>query len=344
MTDGIASASAGSRPKRSASSAHALRLARRPEAGVLVAAIVVYLFFAYSTHGHGFVSLNGTANWLNLAAELGIIAVPVGLLMIAGEFDLSIGSVIGAASIIMALGTTSFGVSIWVVVAIAIGFGVFVGFINGVFAVRTGLPSFIVTLASNFIVAGAGLAISRAAANTTTISVTTTPLSKAVFAGRWEQANISILWWLAITAVCGLVLARTTFGNWIYATGGNPAAARAAGVPVARVRIILFVLTGAAAAFLGVLQAIEFNSGNASNGQGYIFQAPIAAVIGGVLLSGGYGSAFGVLVGAAIYGIISTGVFYTGWNTDWVLLFVGALLLLAVLANNYFRHLALRSM
>jgi simple sugar transport system permease protein len=138
-----------------------------------------------------------------------------------------------------------------------------------------------------------------------------------------------------------IVLKRTVFGNWIYATGGNPEAARAAGVPTNRVKIITFAFAGFSAALLGIIQAVQFNSGNAAAGQGYVFQAPIAAVIGGVLLTGGYGSAIGILFGVCAYGIIGTGVFYTGWQADWVLLFVGTLLLLAVLANGLFRRIAI---
>jgi simple sugar transport system permease protein len=96
-----------------------------------------------------------------------------------------------------------------------------------------------------------------------------------------------------------------------------------------------------AAALVGALQTVEFHSGNAANGQGYVFQAPIVAVIGGVLLGGGYGSPIGIFLGSIIYGIISVGIFYTGWNTDWLLLILGTLLLAAVLANSYFRRLAL---
>ena len=169
----------------------------------------------------------------------------------------------------------------------------------------------------------------------------TTPLVDFVFAKQWGQANIAILWWIGLTLLAAQVLTRTPFGNWIYATGGHPVAARGAGVPTSLVKVVLFTMTSLAAVFVGALQSVEFHSGNAANGQGYVFQAPIVAVIGGVLLGGGYGSAFGLFLGSVIYGVISVGIFYTGWNTDWLLLFLGVLLLAAVLANSYFRRLAL---
>ena len=319
------------------------RVLMRAEIGAFFALIVVYTFFAIVTAHTSFFGFNGTASWLNTAAELGIIALAVGLLMIACELDLSIGSVLGASSILLAIGCTIYGINVWVMILIVLAVAGLVGFVNGFISERTGLPSFIVTLATNFAVAGAALGLSRLLTNTTSISMTSTPEADFLFAGRWGQANISILWWFGLTFAVAWILGRTRFGNWIFATGGNLVAARGAGVPVGRVKILLFMGSSLAAALVGIIQTVEFHSGNAANGQGYVFQAPIVAVIGGVLLTGGYGSAFGIALGAALYGVISVGIFYTGWNTDWVQLFLGGLLLAAVLANSYFRRLALTS-
>lgn len=314
---------------------------RRPEFGAFAAFILTYVFFAIVTSGAGFVSINGISGWLNLAAELGIVAIPVGLLMISGEFDLSIGSTVGAASMVVAIGTSFLGMPVWPMIGLALVVGALIGLANGIVVVKTNLASFIVTLATNFIVIGATMGVSRLVANVTSASIVSSESAKLVFASRLGQANISILWWILTALVCGWVLGRTTFGNWIYATGGNLIAARSAGVPVERVKILLFVLTGVAAAFVGVLQGIQWNSGNSTYGQGYVFQAPIVVVIGGVLLGGGYGSVAGIFIGTAIFGVISTGIFYTGWSTDWIQLFLGVLLGAAVLANNYVRRIAL---
>ncbi len=318
-----------------------MRLVRRPEFGALAAFVLTYIFFALVTQGAGFVSINGTAGWLNLAAELGIIAIPVGMLMIAGEFDLSIGSTVGAASMVVAIGTSFFDLPIWPTIALALAMGALIGLINGLVVVKTNLPSFIVTLATNFMVLGSTLGFSRLIAQVTSSSIVQSDTARAVFAAKWGQANISILWWILAALAGGWVLGKTTFGNWIFATGGNLQAARGAGVPVERVKILLFVATGFAAAFVGILQGVQWNSGNSTYGQGYVFQAPIVVVIGGVLLGGGYGSVTGIFIGTAIFGVISTGIFYTGWSTDWVLLFLGGLLAAAVLANNYVRRMAL---
>lgn len=318
-------------------------LIRRPELGAIAAFVLTYLFFAVVTSGADFVSLDGTAGWLNLAAELGIVAVPIGLLMVAGEFDLSIGSVVGMASMILALGTRIYGLPDWAMIVLALGAGALVGLINGYVVVRTALPSFIVTLATNFIVIGGTMGVSRLIANVTSGSVAVSEPVKWLFAARWDQANISILWWAVVALLGWWVLAKSAFGSWIYATGGNLTAARGAGVPVERVKIALFVSTGLAAALVGIVQAVQWNSGNSTYGMGYVFQAPIVAVIGGVLLTGGYGSVVGIVFGTALFGVISTGIFYTGWNTDWVQLFLGLLLGAAVLANTWIRRLALQA-
>ena len=308
-------------------------MARRPEFGAVVATALVYLFFAITTQGAGFVSIDGTAGWLDTAAELGIIAIPVGVLMVAGEFDLSVGSIVGASAVFLAIGTTIFNVPFWLMIAIVLLAGACVGLINGIITVRTGLPSFIVSLAASFCVSGGATGLARLLTNTTNISVNPPPDVHLLFGSAWGQANVSILWWIAVTAAAGIVLSRTAFGNWIYATGGDPVAARGAGVPTNLVKVVLFVATGFAAAFVGVIQGVEYHSGNATAGLGYVFQSIIVAVVGGVLLGGGYGSAFGVFLGTMIYGIINVGIFYTGWSTDWVQLFLGVLLLCAVLAN-----------
>lgn len=317
------------------------RLVLRPEAGAFLALVAVYIFFAIFTSHTKFSGLNGTASWLNLAAELGIVSLAVGMLMIAGELDLSIGSVIGASSSALAIGCNLYGINVWVMIPLVLAGAACVGFINGFITERTKLPSFIVTLATNFGVAGAALGLARLFTNTTSTSMVSDPIADIVFAGRWGQANIAIVWWIVLTALVAWTLGRTRFGNWIFATGGNLNAARSAGVPTGRVKTILFVCSALAASLVGIIQTIEFHSGNAANGQGYVFQAPIVAVVGGVLLTGGYGSALGIALGAALYGVISVGIFYTGWSTDWVQLFLGGLLLAAVLANSFFRRLAL---
>ena len=313
---------------------------RRPESGAFVGMLAVYAFFVVAA-GSVFTTLSATATWMNTAAEIGIVAVPIALLLIAGEFDLSTGSVIGASSMVVALGSAHYHLPIGLVIALALALGVTVGLVNGFVLTWTGLPSFVVTLATNFIVAGLALGFASLIVGTTNATLTPPAGARHLFAFQWKDFNGSIAWWLAIAAVGAWVMARTRFGNWILATGGDREAALSAGVPVARVKITLFVATAFCAALLGVIQAVLYTQGDATRGQDFVFDSIIAAVIGGVLLGGGYGSVVGVVFGAATYGIVSGGVFYTGWSTVWVQAFLGGLLLVAVLTNNSFRRLAL---
>lgn len=316
-------------------------LHRRPEFGALIGAIIVYVFFAIFGV-NGFFTLSGTASWMNTAAELGVLAVPIGLLMISGEFDLSVGSVIGASSTIVAMCTAIFGWSLWWGVALALLFALSIGLMNGLIVTTTKLPSFIVTLAGLFIVAGLALGGSRYLIGTTSVSLSATGLSAALFGSRYMGFNVSVLWWIGVVLVASWVLTRTPFGNWIYASGADANAARSAGVPVSRVKIVLFMLSSLGAALVGILQTIQYRGGDVTFGRDFVFAAPVAVVIGGVLLTGGYGSTLGILLGTMIYGIVGLGIFYTGWNSDWAQLVLGTLLLLAVISNNYFRRLAMK--
>ena len=205
--------------------------------------LAVFAFFAFATAGHGFFTSRGAAGWLNVAAELGIVAVPVALLMIAGELDLSVGSLIGATSVLIAVSSGYYGLPIWLSIALAVAIGMAVGWFNGIVVTRTGLPSFIVTLVSMLAVAGLALGVTRFLVGTPNVSIRVDGLWRIVFAGRWGFANISIVWWAAISLLAGWVLFRTQFGNWILATGGEVQAAREAGIRTNRVKIALFVLT-----------------------------------------------------------------------------------------------------
>lgn len=318
------------------------RLLRIGWLGPAVAAVAIWIFFAIFGGAAGFSSLAGTAGWLNTAAELAIIAIPIGLLLIAGEFDLSTGSVVGSAAIIVALGSGFYGLPVALTMTMALALGVLVGCFNASLVITTKLPSFIVTLASNFILAGSALGLSRLISGSSNVSFRDAGWAEPLLASKWWGFfNISILWWLIAAILAAWVLRQTRFGNWILATGGNADAARRAGVPVDRVRLVLFIWTAVSAAFVGIMSAVMYNQGNAAQGQGYVFQTAIAAVIGGVLLSGGFGSVIGICLGCMIYGIVGIGLFYTGWPTDWQQTFIGGLLVVAVLMNDVIRKAAL---
>lgn len=321
---------------------HLARLLASPTFGALIGTVVVYVFFVFTAGSHNFTTLAGTSTWMDSAAEIGIAAIPVALLMISGEFDLSIGSVIGASTLTLSAGTGYYHLALWISLLIVLGIAVLTGLINGFVTVTTRLPSFIVTLATYLGLAGATLAITRLLTQNTTLSLYTKGALHGLFAGSVDQFNVSIIWWFGLAAVAGYALTKTVFGNWIMATGGDREAARQSGIPTDRVKILLFVCSSLGAALVGIIQALEYNGGTVGQGQEFVFDAIIVAVIGGTLLTGGFGSAIGVVFGAMTYGIVSVGIYYTGWPADWSQLILGILLLAAVLTNNYFRKLAIR--
>ena len=151
---------------------------------------------------------------------------------------------------------------------------------------------------------------------------------------------ISIVWWIAITALATWVLMRTRFGNWIFSAGGNADAARNVGVPVNRVKITLFMATATAAWLVATIQLTVVKSADTLRGTQQEFIAIIAAVIGGNLLTGGYGSAIGAALGALIFGMVRQGIVYAGIDADWFQVFLGAMLIVAVLVNNFIRDRA----
>jgi simple sugar transport system permease protein len=230
-----------------------------------------------------------------------------------------------------------------VAVVVAFAVALLVGFFNGYLVIWTGLPSFIVTLAMLFALRGLTIGFSRLLTGRTQIglsdAISGSPL-KPLFAGTVGSFSVSIIWWLGLAVLATWVLQRTVFGNWIFAAGGDPNAARNVGVPVNRVKIILFMCTALSAALLATIQVLDAGSADVLRGELLELQAIAASVIGGVLLTGGYGSVVGALFGALIFGMVQQGIFFIGVSTDWFLVFVGVMLLIAVVFNNIIRKRA----
>ena len=320
------------------------RWATRPEMAAVGGCIVVFIIFAITAGDNGFLSQAGAATYLEVAAHIGIVGVPVALLMIAGEFDLSIGSMVAAASMIIAITVEQYGWPVWAGIAAALAFAAVIGLFNGWVVVTTGLPSFIVTLGMLFALSGATIGLSRLLTSRTQVSLTAPAALDGVlhdiFAGNLGDFAASIVWWFGLVAVGTYVLQATVFGNWIFGSGGDAEAARSVGVPVARTKMILFVCTSVSAALLATIQVLDARSADVLRGSLLELQAIAAAVIGGVLLTGGYGSVIGAAFGALIFGMVRQGIFFTGVDTDWFRLFVGAMILLAVLFNNAVRKRA----
>ncbi len=323
------------------------RLLSRPELGAVGGAVLVWVFFAIVAP-EGFLSLRGTASYLEVAAQIGIPAVAVALLMIGGEFDLSIGSIIGFAGVTMAILGTELGIPLWLGSLIALVFALFVGFLNGYMVVRTKLPSFIITLGGLFIIRGMAIAFTRLVTGRTQIgSLQEVPgyeIMRVIFGTDIPIGNanfpISIIWWVLIAALATWVLLRTRVGNWIFGLGGDEKASRNVGVPVDRLKIGLFMLTAFAAWLVATIQLTVVKSADTLRGQGQEFIFIIAAVIGGTLLTGGYGSAIGAVLGALFIGMVRQGIVLAGVDADWYQVFLGTMLIIAVLVNNYIRKRA----
>lgn len=317
---------------------HYLRL---PETGSVLSLLAVIAFFVI-VGGVDLGKLMGAASWVNFAANLGIVALPVGLLMIAGELDISIGAMIPAGSMTVAIVSGHFGLPIAVGIACALGLGVLVGLLNGILTVRTSVPSLIITLGTLVAMQGLVLGGSVLITGSASVPLHAAPWSKILFGQLLANSfQVTIFWWLALTAVYFLVIHRTPYGNWIFAMGGDKISARNAGIPTKQLTITLFVISAVSASFVGMCQAILFNSAQVSGGMGYIFNAIVAVVVGGVLLSGGFGSMLGIFFGTVTFAVVSQGIYFTSIDRNWSNLIIGVVLLAAVLMNNGFRKLAL---
>jgi len=325
-------------------------LLTRPELGAILATAVVWAFFAVVARDNNFVSWGATAAILNRAAPLGILAIAVALLMIAGEFDLSIGSLLGWSGMVIMLlvtdtGAGGLGWSLWPAVAVAVVSALISGFLNGLLVLTTRLPSFIITLGSLFIFRGLAVAIPRIRTNRTQLGGLDTVDGFGFFDGLFgaditlfnTKFDIAILWWVGLALLATYLLLRTKFGNWIFGAGGDANAARNIGVPVTRVKIALFMTTAFAAFLVALIQAIQFKSSDSLRGELQEFNAIIAVVVGGTLLTGGYGSVIGAMFGALLFAMVQQGIIITGVDGDWFRVFVGGILVIAVIFNNFIR-------
>jgi simple sugar transport system permease protein len=278
------------------------------------------------------------------------MAVTVALLMIGGEFDLSAGVAVTTSALTAAMFSYQLSVNLWMGTFVALALALLIGFLNGYIVVRTGIPSFLVTLGTFLMLQGLNLAITKLLTGT----VASPNISEmdgysslhAIFASDFKVGRISlrvtVLWWLLFIILATYLLVRTRIGNWIFAVGGNPGSARAVGVPVKWVKIGLFMAVGFMAWFNGMHQLYSFNTIQAGQGVGNEFLYIIAAVIGGCLLTGGYGSAIGSAIGAFIFGMTTQGIVYAGWDPDWFKFFLGIMLLLATVTNLWVRRIAAR--
>lgn len=342
----------------------------RPELGGICGAVLVFTFFALTAADSGMFNSQGVLNWSTVSAQFVIIAVGACLLMIAGEFDLSVGSMIGFSGMVVAILTVTLNWPVWAAILATFAIALAVGALNGFIVVRTGLPSFIVTLAFLFILRGFTIFLPQTIENKTIIGgvdqaaegdwlawlfggkvggfffdwLADMGLIETFALGNREGEPVvdgipMLIVWAVVLVVAGhVLLTRTRFGNWIFAAGGDAQAARYVGVPVNRVKILMFMLTAFCATVFAMCQVMEFGSAGADRGLLKEFEAIIAVVIGGALLTGGYGSVIGAALGALIFGVVQQGLFFAGVESSLFRVFLGLILLMAVILNTYIRR------
>lgn len=326
-----------------------VRLLQRPELGALLGAAAVYVLFVSvdATPGHKFTSLAGMQNWTDAASSYGIMAVAVAMLMIGGEFDLSAGVMTGTCGLLLGAMITKYHQNVWASIVVVFLFAALIGAINGTLVVRTKLPSFIITLGTFFVLRGVNVGVTLLMTNQVRFDVSDLApgfaSAQSVFGSTFlapYNFQDAVLWWIVITIVATWVLTQTTFGNWIFAVGGDANAARAVGVPVNRTKIILFTYTAMSAALVGIMVALRYKGIQTGQGVGQEFFYIIAAVVGGCLLTGGYGSAIGASIGALIIGFAQIGIIFAGWDSNWYFTFLGVILFVAVGVNTVVRRRA----
>jgi simple sugar transport system permease protein len=305
----------------------------RPETGALFGAILMFVFFAF--YADNFTTRTSLAGLASITAELGIVSMGVTLLMIAGHFDLSVGSVLGFSSVIAPYLILNYDTNPYVAVLAAIGVAISIGVINGLLVVGTRIPSFIVTLGTLLIWRSVLLRVTEGFP----VAVDKDTLVFRLFSHRIEDGffrgyQVSFLWFLSVLVLLSFLLLRTRFGNWIFAAGGSERSARSMGVPVDRVWIILFVITALCACLAGLIQVGRFNTVEATRGQTLELTAIAAAVVGGARLNGGYGSVLGAALGAAMIAMIQQGLVLSGIASYWLQFAVGLLIIVAVIANQ----------
>jgi simple sugar transport system permease protein len=315
------------------------RLAEFPEAVVLVSFGIVFLFFSF--FADHFLTPVALTNILSFSSILGIMVVGVAMLMICGEFDLSVGANFAVASYVFAFALNG-GIPPVPAMILSIAVSALLGLLNGAIVVWTGIPSFIATLGTMLAYRGIARAIGG---GMLAKYVESTPALFVVLNGAIDRFNllfepvanlrVSILWFIVFAILGAIVLRRSRFGNWVYATGGNPGAALAQGVPVRRVKLITFTLVGVMVGIASVMQFSHRTSVDPLRGDGMELLAVAACVIGGIKLTGGIGTIFGAVVGVLMLLTLEQGLVLMGMSVQVFRAVAGLVLMLSVILNTY---------
>jgi simple sugar transport system permease protein len=324
------------------------RLLIRPEFGALAGAIVVWLLFAWQG-GDTWLSWQGTKTYVETSALYGVSALAVALLMIGGEFDLSSGVIVGTTGMFASIFAVHSGMPVWAALLVSLLIAAAIGALNGAMVVISRLPSFIVTLGVFFALRGFNLWFTQRVTDQTNVTgielESGYSFARKLFASDFVHIGrvgfkVSIIWFIGMAIVGSWVLTRTKVGNWIFAVGGNKEAARMVGVPATATKIGLFVTVAVCGWVHGMIVLFQTRRANVIEGVGQEFYYIIAAVLGGCLLTGGFGAIVGAALGCLILGMTENGIVLAGWDNNLYFLFLGMILLVAAFANEAIRRWA----
>jgi ribose transport system permease protein len=300
------------------------QLSDNPNVAITLVALVIFALFSMTTRT--FLTEFNLVNILRNTSLIGIVAVGMTYLLIAGEIDLSVGSLFGFLNVVMGLLVVVAGLNPWLAMLLVTALGAVSGTINGLIRTRIGIPSFIVTLAMLVAYRSAALIASGERPLTTRGR---TPFYTFTGGELFGIVPWHVVWMLVITAIGSVVLARTRFGYHLYATGGNLEAARFAGINTDRLKLAAFILTGALCGLIGALLFGYLRVAEPTTGTGFEFRVIGAVVVGGVALTGGRGTIYGSLVGALIISMITSGLVLLGYSQDVGDVATGALIIAA---------------
>jgi len=294
-----------------------------------VVSSILFLAVVFYQFNRDFLTLDTGASIASIAAELGIIAIGIAFLMIAGEFDLSVGAVYAVAPM-LAIWLLNNGTPFPLAVLAALALGGMVGLFNATVTLVGRIPSFIVTLGTMWMIRGIMLAVTggfpvRLEADVEWLWIFSEPIL--------GDLRISALWFLGLALLFHFILMGTPYGNWVQAVGGSPATARALGVNVALVKTVNFVISGVLAALAGLIAMSRFKIVEPTAGVGLELEAIASAVIGGSSLAGGVGTILGAALAAFLVGEIRVGLVLVGAPAYWYIGFVGLLLIVVGIIN-----------
>ena len=299
----------------------------KPEVSTFIMFIVIMVGFYFANPR--FLDERNIRIVMGITPEYIIVAIGIAILMISGEFDLSVGSVFALVPMAI-VQLTHQGFNIWFSIALGLSIGIIIGFINGFITLRFGIPSFIATLGMLYI-----------ARSLTTVATAGFPppfpheLPNEMFVYQFELFRASLYWSLLVAIILGILLHRSNLGNWIYATGGDVIAASSMGIKTNNIKMFCFILCGFLAGFAGMIQTFRLEAPLPSQGYLLELESIAAAVIGGVSLFGGIGTVIGAMIGAILIRFLESGIIMARIDAEWFRAGLGTLIILSVVFNTY---------